>query len=251
MAWQDDPKKDYRKRYRLPEHWILTDEVPFAVDYEGYIEAALNLLPAPNSGGTAVRLLDAGCGDGFVASKMQERGYNVTGVDYSDRAIGFARIIVEGIEFHCLDLRDLNTREEWKGAFDAVFSVEVLEHIPVENQLHVCRNLAWALRDGGRLVISVPSTDIRGSYTHYKHFTVEEIKALLAEAGFEVEEIVYQNKLSIILSKRLWKLMRNNIYDLVWMRRLVRKIFLRNYNIARPGQKVGRFILACRKPGPA
>jgi 2-polyprenyl-3-methyl-5-hydroxy-6-metoxy-1,4-benzoquinol methylase len=247
VQWHDDPSKDYRKRYFLPEHWVMSGDEPFSVDYTGYIQAVLSLLP---TGGNGQRLLDAGCGDGFLSSRLAQLGFEVSGADYSQRAVAFAKMFVPNGDFHCLDLRDLNTRLQWQGAFDYAVSVEVLEHIPEENQLHVCRNLAGVLKDGGRLIISVPSKDMRGSYTHYKHFDLDEITELVQSVGFKVEAVVYQNRLSPLLSRRLWKILRNNYFDLVAVRRLIRTLWLRKYNIAGKDDKVGRFILACRKlPG--
>jgi 2-polyprenyl-3-methyl-5-hydroxy-6-metoxy-1,4-benzoquinol methylase len=248
-VWKDDPKKDYRKRYRLPEHWLLDDDSPFAVDYKGYIRSVLSLFPRVEASPSAPRpkLLDAGCGDGFVSHKLMEMGYDVTGVDYSERAIGFARLFVDGARFQCADLRELKKQSEFERTFDWVLSVEVLEHLPVEYQLLVLENLVWALKDSGRLVLSVPSLHIRPSYTHYKHFSLEEIKELLGQAGLAPEQVIHQNRLSFLNSRTTWKLVRNKAYDLVFVRRFFRWLFLRRYNVGQPGEKVGRYILSCRK----
>src|SRR5207249_7432867 len=126
-------------------------------------------------------------------------------------------------------------------------SIEVIEHLPIEYQMLLLENLTWALKDSGRIVISVPSVHIRPSYMHYKHFTLEEITDMLAKVGLRVEQTIHQNRLSFINSRRVWKLISNKCYDLVIVRRFLRRLFLRRYNIGRPGEKVGRYILACRK----
>lgn len=246
--WQDDPKKDYRVRYRLPEHWVLNDESPFALDYAGYIEAILSLVSdASTFGGSRPRALDAGCGDGFVTRRLVDRGYDVHGVDYNRRAVGFARVFVEEARFDCMDLRELDRHPEFCGVFDLVISVEVIEHLPTQYQSLLLRHLVWTMKPDARLIISVPSVFIRASGMHYKHFTLEEITAMLREAGLVVEETVYQHRLSLLDSRRVWKLVRNKTYDLVCLRRFMKWIFVNRYNLARSDERVGRYILRCHR----
>ena len=253
MIWQDDPSKDYRKRYQLPEHWLLDDDSPLALDYVGYVDAAISLI-SPAASGAKTRTpiaLDAGCGDGYLSKQLVGRGYEVVGVDYSPRAVAFARIFVEGATFNCLDLRELKQHPEFEKRFDCVVAIEVIEHIPMEYQLQVCQNLAWALTDSGQLVISVPSIHLRPSKMHYKHFRHEEICDLLRQAGLSPERTIYQRRIAWVCSRPLWKLCRNRFYDLVIVRRALKWLFLKRYNIGQNGDKVGRYIIACRKTRPA
>ena len=229
---------------------MLNDESPFALDYAGYIEAILSVVPATSSfGGGRARALDAGCGDGFVARRLVDRGYDVYGVDYNRRALGFARAFVEEARFDCMDLRELDRHPELGGVFDLVISVEVIEHLPAEYQSLLLRQLVWTMKPDARLIISVPSVFIRASGMHYKHFTLEEITAMLLEAGVIVEETVYQHRLSLLDSRHVWKLVRNKVYDLVCLRRFMKWIFLRRYNLARSNERVGRYILRCHRRG--
>ncbi len=248
MQWHDDPDRDYRKRYLLPKHWLLNDESPFAVDYAGYTKAVLSLVPCPDANARArPRVLDAGCGDGFISGKLIELGYDVVGADYSERAVGFARVLVPEAKFLCLDLRELTEHLEFKGQFDLVISVEVIEHLPSEYQPLLCRNLVWALKEGGQLVISVPSIHIRQNAAHYKHFRLEEIHDLVRQAGLTPEKTLLQNRLSFLNSNTTWKLVRNRCYDLVFLRHAMRRLFLKRFNLGRDGEKVGRYIVSCRK----
>lgn len=242
--WQDDPKKDYRVRYRLPEHWVLTDESAFALDYAGYINAIMSLVP---EAAKSARALDAGCGDGFVSRRLVDRGYALNGVDYNSRAVGFARVFVEDASFQCMDLRELNRHPEYGGVFDLVVSVEVIEHLPEQYHPLFLQQLVFALKPGARLILSVPSVFIQPSGMHYKHFTLKEITELLCAAGLTVEATVHQHRPSWLDSRRTWKLVRNKVYDLVFVRKLMKRLFLKHYNLAQPDEKVGRYIVRCRR----
>merc|ERR1711860_372027 len=84
------------------------------------------------------KILDLGCGNGYTCVELAEEGYeNVTGVDYSEKAIALAKSITEGrdleneIKYEVSDLLDhkdsfVSRHEKYfdllfdKGTYDAI-----------------------------------------------------------------------------------------------------------------------------------
>lgn len=99
--------------------------------------------------GTTV--LDLGCGGGFMAEALAERGARVTGIDPAEKAIEAARVHAAG---EGLDIRyDVGVGENLPyadGAFDAVVCVDVLEH--VSDLDRVIAETARVLKPGGRFL---------------------------------------------------------------------------------------------------
>ena len=96
-------------------------------------------------------LLDAGCGEGYLARILAGRGARVTGVDLSPRLVELsqAKASAREITYRVADLSepcpDLAER------FDAVASYFVLND--VEDHRGFARTLARSLRRGGRAVL--------------------------------------------------------------------------------------------------
>ncbi|MBU6399511.1 MAG: class I SAM-dependent methyltransferase [Verrucomicrobia bacterium] len=108
-------------------------------------------------GAAGGRLLDYGCGDGtFLAMLMatSHRPAVAVGVEIDDRLVADCRQRLgsqAGLEF--IHVREL-TAASHGGRYDAVFCMEVLEHVvEVERMLELFHRL---LAPGGRLHISVP-----------------------------------------------------------------------------------------------
>lgn len=241
QVW-DDPSKDFRQRYALPEQFIW-DEAEFArIDFDGYVQAALSLLPQPPT-----RVVDVGCGPGLGSQILTERGYEVTGIDYSERAIGFARVLVPAAQMLHHDIRHLSDLTRLHGQFHAAYCIEVIEHVPLQFQHMVLSGIYDLLRESGILVISVPSPRMPLNRWHYKHFTIGEIGELLNSSGFKVETTVFQHRMTILSSSLLWRLMKNKYYDLRFVRRAVRRLFLEAYNTTQEADHAGRFILRAVK----
>lgn len=149
----------------------------------------LSLLPAQGSG---LRVLDVGCGPGYLFPGLAARGFEVTGIDRNR-----PETLPQGVGFVAADLnRDLPSLE---AAFDFVLLADVLEHLD-----HPERVVAWALRclkPDGRLVISVPNVAhiyvrwklLWGAFdyqdrgildrTHVRFFTRKSFVALLHDCG--------------------------------------------------------------------
>lgn len=100
------------------------------------------------------RLLDAGCGNGVISRALIERGFKVTGADVSERGIALCRETIPQGKFHVASLTDGSFPSVVGGPFDAIVSVEVIEHLYAPSQfLSNCRSM---LPDGGLLVLSTP-----------------------------------------------------------------------------------------------
>ena len=192
----------------MPYHWSLNEETWRGRSYHGCLRVCLNLLmkekPSLES-----KILDAGCGDGFLLSKLKKRGLiNLYGVDYSERAIAFARLLVPGVEF-CVDRLEVASYPD--NFFDAVFLVDVLEHILPEEAGAVLKNIYRVLAKDGFLIISVPSIIEPINRKHFQHFSEGSMK-LLVDDFFVAKKIIGQDKKSFaalfykFLDNRFWKI---------------------------------------------
>lgn len=101
---------------------------------------------------TNPRILDLGCGSGWLTSVLGMMG-EATGVDLSDTAIQEAKSRYPGARFEAGDV--LEWRNGSAGEFDIVVSQEVIEHI-VEQEKYI--SVAYdALCDGGYLILTTPN----------------------------------------------------------------------------------------------
>lgn len=84
--------------------------------------------PRPFEG---LSLLDIGCGGGLLSEPMTRLGFQVTGVDASERNIGAARAHAEAqgldIDYRASTAEAL--KAEGVGPFDVVLNMEVIEHV--------------------------------------------------------------------------------------------------------------------------
>ncbi|MFZ6004963.1 MAG: methyltransferase domain-containing protein [Actinomycetota bacterium] len=103
-------------------------------------------------GRRALRILDLGCADGFVASGLRQLGHRVTGVDMVARPGVKDRLdeFVEADLDHGLPLALADGKP-----FDLVVAADVLEHVRDPESL--LRELHDVLAPDGRVLVSVPN----------------------------------------------------------------------------------------------
>jgi 2-polyprenyl-3-methyl-5-hydroxy-6-metoxy-1,4-benzoquinol methylase len=159
-----------------------------------------HLLQMAGQPGPGVRVLDVGCGNGYVAGKFLERGCTVTGVDLSRSGIELARKTCPQGRFEILAadnnlLRNLNEKP-----FDVIISTEVVEHL--YSPRDYARGCFEALKPGGRFLCSTPYHGYWKNLTlsllnkwdrhanplwdggHIKLWSRKTLTLLLKEAGF-------------------------------------------------------------------
>jgi 2-polyprenyl-3-methyl-5-hydroxy-6-metoxy-1,4-benzoquinol methylase len=137
----------------------------------------------------AAPILDVGCGRGYALQDIQALGYtNINGIDTDAGQVDFAR--AQGLAVS----REENTAAflaSKPGAYAVILLMDVLEHLPREDQPAFLRAIATSLRPGGRLICSVPNAAseiasywLHNDYTHQWSFTGDGLAFLLEQCGF-------------------------------------------------------------------
>lgn len=141
------------------------------------------------------RILDAGCGTGGMLTRLARQG-EVTGMDFSPLALGFARRRDVGPL-----LRGSVEQLPFQGeSFDLIVSLDVLYHRGVSSDLAALIEFRRCLRPGGGVVLNLPAFEaLRSSHDAAIHtarrYRREQLRALLVDAGLEPVRITYWNTL--------------------------------------------------------
>lgn len=101
----------------------------------------------------ARRVIDLGCGNGFLARDLIEAGYEVVGIDPSPTGIEACRKLNPTAVFHCASLYG-DPSDVPETGFDAAVSTEVVEHLVYPRELP--RFAKAKLKPGGWLIVTTP-----------------------------------------------------------------------------------------------
>ncbi len=147
---------------------------------------------------TGGRLVDIGCSSGHFLDLAREKGFTVSGVEFSGGSAQFARdhfglIVADG---------DIGALAGEHAAYNIITMFDVIEHVP--DPAHDIA-VAWQLlRPGGLFILSTPNIDglfprlslrVAKALDYWPHpepphhlyqFSVKSLSAMLAKAGFEI-----------------------------------------------------------------
>lgn len=97
------------------------------------------------------KVLDVGCGEGFYAIYLASKGFDVLGIDISEKAIKYAKENAKkagvNIRFKVMDLRDL---PELKEKFNFVLEWAILHGIAFEERQKHIGNVNNLLNENGK-----------------------------------------------------------------------------------------------------
>jgi 2-polyprenyl-3-methyl-5-hydroxy-6-metoxy-1,4-benzoquinol methylase len=200
---------DKRSWHPVAFGWRLAEST---VAHAYILPAIKYLLPE----GPRLTILDVGCGNGYIASRLSAMGHTVIGIDSSEDGINIARKAHPDVRFELYSAYDdLRAITE---AVDVVVSSEVIEHL-FRPQLFL-RNAFLILRPGGSVILTTPyhgylknvalslfdkwdkhfSVDHEGG--HIKFFSEKTLARMLNDCGFE--NVMFHNAGRV---RWLWKSM--------------------------------------------
>ncbi len=92
------------------------------------------------------RVLDVGCGGGYLTNTLAQKGHQVSGVDLSVQSLEVAKMsdATKSVEYLRSSAYELPFEQ---GTFDAVCAMDLLEH--VENPAQVVKEASRVLKKGG------------------------------------------------------------------------------------------------------
>jgi len=141
------------------------------------------------------RLLDVGCAGGKDLQRLQEMGWNVTGVEFSPTAASIARARL-GCEISVGDFEQVALKDE---AFDVVRFSHTLEHLPSPKR--ALEKAHRILRPDGLLWMEVPNAASLERWLfgrhwycwdlprHLYHFSPQTLARLVSSTGFRPVKI--------------------------------------------------------------
>jgi len=100
------------------------------------------------------RVLDVGCGNGVISRHLGQFGYDVLGIDISQKTIDVARSRnrLPNVRFEAISAEELTAQGQ---QYDAVICSEVLEHLHQPGML--LHTIYDSLRPEGVLIVTVPN----------------------------------------------------------------------------------------------
>ena len=171
---------------------------PEALSEHEYIEPRISQLVLSSASSGALTILDVGCGNGYIASRLAENGHQVIGLDISEDGIEIARKAYPHIRFEVLSAYD--DLKEVFDEVDLIVSSEVIEHL-YSPKIYL-QNCYSVLRPGGVFILTTPYHGYLKNLTlsvfnmwdrhlnvdwdggHIKFFSQKTLVAMLVKTGF-------------------------------------------------------------------
>lgn len=150
--------------------------------------------------GSNKKVLDIGCYDGGLASRLIENNCEVVGIEINADLANEAKKYCNNVI--CDDVENIINIPYENNYFDIILFADVLEHL--KDPFSTIAKFNDYLKDDGYIIVSVPNISnwtirfklLFGNFeyekdgildeTHYRFFTEKSIKQLLEDAGFHI-----------------------------------------------------------------
>ena len=203
----NNPKQFWDERHRTDNEWLSGGDKAISTHRnKAFYAHRLGLLVGildSYFNRDYLRILDAGCGKGWLSDQLASHGHMVSGIDSSETAIQICKQHRNG-DYSVSSLSQFSSRE----LYDTVLCMDVLFHILDQIEwLNSLRNLASLVTVDGILIIADDPRDKKYTMGDYiVHRSMEEYIGNLIKLGFTlIESVPYRfggNPNKFLLFKR-------------------------------------------------
>lgn len=156
----------------------------------------------------SAKILDDGCGSGLLVHYLRQHFDSVERVDSSVQQVASALVLK--LPAKHLPLSDFaGWADLHDDAYDAVFLFDVLEHVPISNQIDFLRKLVGTMKHGAQLYLKVPNANsLLASkwryidWTHLSSFTECSLDFVCLSSG--LASIEYLDDETSLASRYPW-----------------------------------------------
>lgn len=145
------------------------------------------------------RVLDIGCGSGFLLDFLSKKGYKTIGVEPNEELIRLAKQRDPGLDIRKGNAEDLDSiiLDE----VDTVLAVDAVEHL--NDDVSTLKRILRHLSSGGRFILVVPAYPwLYGrrdkKYGHFRRYSRNKLENTLVGEGFRVKYSRYWNMLGVL-----------------------------------------------------
>lgn len=146
------------------------------------------------------RVLDIGCGNGFLLSMLAREGRNVLGIESNEQMIELAKRLTPGLpvlQGFAEEIDELlpNT------IVDVVVMIDVLEHL--QDDAGMVQKIYRHLTPGGQLIVIVPAFQYLygkrdANHGHVRRYSTKFLRERLEPAGFRIVSMRYWNMIGVL-----------------------------------------------------
>jgi ubiquinone/menaquinone biosynthesis C-methylase UbiE len=142
--------------------------------------------------GLGSAILDVGCGSGYIASILEDKGFKVTGIDISTKMLELARANASQSTFLRMDMKRLDFPKE---SFEGIICLYSIFHVPRRYHLEILKRFRRVLKKKGLLAIHMGWGDWvgieenwlgGGAPMYWSHYGKGKNLALIRRAKFEI-----------------------------------------------------------------
>lgn len=147
--------------------------------------------------------IEYGCGGGYESALMAKEGAIVTVLDYSKKALEYAKIVsrrlgvIDKIKFIYKDIFNFNPNN----SYDLAWSCGVIEHYKDNVIISMIKKMASSVKEGGLVIITVPNLlspqsiywMIRGGKGSERYLSHKKLMVLIKKAGLKEVKITSLN----------------------------------------------------------
>ncbi|MDX5701930.1 class I SAM-dependent methyltransferase, partial [Clostridioides difficile] len=144
-----------------------------------FIEDSVNWIVTVANPDKYPKLLDLGCGPGLYAEKFAQKGYKVTGIDFSKRSIDYAQNRNKETNLNINYLFQSYLNMSYNEEFDLATLIYCdYGALSTENRRLLMEKIYDSLRPGGKLILDVFTINKYNNFEEIKYWEINE------EGGF-------------------------------------------------------------------